>query len=375
MESCVAGLSNYADYLSNTPQAAVPMPRPILFNASNASVPCGAEYAPSFESDSMSGVTMPFQTRATIWVPTGWQVEVRRPAALVNVPIVLRFPSQPAPGPTMHFDVSLNRLISVTMIPPEKQNTLGLSVTDEWKYLMCTRRRSTIIGSRFITSYQPGSAECDAFFDTFCAARCPAALRSCAEGSTGANNTCHTECVCLADERDMRCALGISLGTTVGAAGNTGATDLTPILPVACMGKRCSAEGYKWSRMLRQQCNIMLCQQTVDLAGSNIAISGKLELHCGNIRMDAERQNDSTGQTPPGSSPGSPPPTGDPLGDGYVPPEQVTIGSNIPPWGFIVILFGAAITLIGIIGAIISSYRSGRLTRWWNTLAQSNEAV
>jgi len=125
-----------------------------------------------------------------------------------------------------------------------------------------------MVGAEALTSFVPGSEECDAYMTTYC--NTPEFAYS-------------KECACIVDEAKLRREFCEPGSTATVCADNT---SLASALPVTCFGKNCSNGGYRWQRMLRQKCTITLCEQVVNLLGDDIVIKGGSKLYCGNREID-----------------------------------------------------------------------------------------
>lgn len=89
-------------------------------------------------------------------------------------------------------------------------------------------------------------------------------------------------CVCMVEENCLRATL-CEPGSSLASCSSDDA--FAEFAPVTCLGKNCSVEGYRWSRMQSQQCSETLCQQIINAVGSNIVLRGGSTIWCGNQSM------------------------------------------------------------------------------------------
>jgi hypothetical protein len=55
-----------------------------------------------------------------------------------------------------------------------------------------------------------------------------------------------------------------------------------PALPVVCFGPKCLDKGFVFRRMKEQDCNVNICQQLINVTGTNnMSITGKHHITCG----------------------------------------------------------------------------------------------
>jgi hypothetical protein len=101
---------------------------------------------------------------------------------------------------------------------------------------------------------------------------------TCSQNPQAGNNLQLPECSCLTDETEINEAF-CQPGNTVKECQEAGA--FQGFIPVTCFGKNCSEQGYRFGRMLNQQCNVTLCQQVIDVIGSDISLNAVSLLYCG----------------------------------------------------------------------------------------------
>jgi len=275
---CLERINNQADVLSNNPGVAYPLPIPIIFATVGTTedgpslIGCSGQYNReqhyrdvNYNPSTVFQIVSPFLVTSfvtAIYVPPRWRVSINGtyyPPAVTTIPVVYN-------------DLAINvNNDDIFFSPPATSNDKGLNYVDEWKYNMCTATSATIMGSRYLTSYKPSSAECDAFFDTYCSTRCEKAYLACDQTT---EEKCDPMCACRLGERDIRCSFDTEQET------------ISQFIPVTCMNKGCAEGGYRWSHMRDQKCNVQLCQQVVDMVGNNITMEGGQTLVCGNTRAD-----------------------------------------------------------------------------------------
>jgi uncharacterized Zn-binding protein involved in type VI secretion len=166
------------------------------------------------------------------------------------------------------------------------------STISQWKLQMCNNEINTFVGARHLTSYQTGSLECDTYMDGYCAS---VASLGCAPNSI--NPVALPEefryCVCLVEENCFK-----STYCTPDNPSCTTNNAFEQFIPVTCLGKNCSIEGYRWGRMLNQRCNITLCQQIINIVGDEIVIKGGSTMWCGNQTIALVSPTPTTTSTP-----------------------------------------------------------------------------
>jgi hypothetical protein len=156
-----------------------------------------------------------------------------------------------------------------------------------WLLDRCRNRVSSRLGARDLTSFAPGTEECDSLMLEHCSGRdgspCDAHIGS---------NSVLPECSCLLEEQGLVC--------------QGDGCDKEAILPVTCFGGNCNAQGYRFGRMKNQRCSVTLCQQVVNLVGDSISVNSEMQMHCGepvsqvssDVFVDAARQRvNDLGQT------------------------------------------------------------------------------
>jgi hypothetical protein len=299
MTSCVDFLNNYADMLSNNPNQSVPRPHPVLFTGTN----CTGSFWPPLNTEAAASTALlnPYGTAfQSLYIPPGWKVTLRRPN---NDIIQLPGPSSDPNAPILYTELSsvvgfTNSLHSIEWIPP--------FTTQEFIRLSCAENKISVTGLRTLTSFRPGSPECDSFMTSFCNSQ-----------------PSHAACVCLAEELALQTTF-CTADSKLAACSNV--NQLAAFLPVTCFGHKCSSSGYRFERMRNQRCNITLCRQTLTALGESVVIDGSSTLWCGNRPFSLK----------PNEPPTTPPSVSIPPADGF----------SLPSWAMIVIGFAVFIVFV-----------------------------
>lgn len=279
MSNCIDFLNSYADSLSSitTPldtqdgYTKTVRPQPLFFSGANCSgslfnwslleeisvsnndstVSANGFHIRSFYLPSNWGVTFDFHNKSSTSYPSN--------DSLVSQSIILDSVSISPTDIKLHF--------------PKKRN-LRIQTANDWIYSMCTGEIQTVVGTRYLTSFQPGNIECDIFMNDWCQ-----------------SHTSSQECACLQDEKDLK--------LTFCPEGNTADQCLNDLnfntfIPVTCFGKNCSSHGYRFGRMRNQNCNIKLCQQIIDISNESNTTVGGSSLYCGNTKLsDTPKDGDN----------------------------------------------------------------------------------
>lgn len=356
--NCLEVLSNYADYLNSHADfndvQSENRPRPLFFTGSNCTGNVWPDNGsgvwtyldsagkPSIENGTTIINPYPDQL-GSMWIPPNWTVIMTSPNGSHTFSIAPQttggFPVLRTSLETTFFDGSTipltNSVHSIKCFPPRQpDNPSVYQSRNNWMYNSCVNQVVSMVGARHLTSYQPGSTECDDFMTSYCH---PVASRSCASGSNEIDplEEQYTACACLVEEnclRDTFCGPG---STRPECADQTNAS-LNQFVPVTCFGKYCSSDGYKWARMQQQRCSITLCQQIVNLVGDDIIVKGGSTLWCGNRSVDVE-------PTP------TPTPTVSPTDNSEI---------NLPTWAWILIGLGALLFCVAIPLAIMVYWKN-----------------
>jgi len=102
------------------------------------------------------------------------------------------------------------------------------------------------------------------------------------QGAKGTRNIDLPACSCIKDEETIKktyCDASSSITSPEDLCDDPSTT--TEYLPVTCFGKNCSSEGYRFQRMRNQKCTVTLCEQLVDVVGTEISVKADLNLYCG----------------------------------------------------------------------------------------------
>ena len=349
---CIENVNSYAEWLSANPLEQGSddtfnkdgRPRPLVYNGEN----CSGTMIPALgEFDSSQGKVMilnsGFQplnaltTVQSVYVPGGWQVIVELKAPSVFAPGAFFTPTWTIPNgnprhfpslfPTPHqirndsgynlgtvldsFGTSSDAQIQVTIKAPLTASG-KMYTADDYRHARCMGRLVDIVGSRYLTSFEQGSDECDAFMDGFCA-----------------SSPDHPDCVCKADEEEIK---NTFCGPNSDDPACASADDFASFIPVTCLGRRCAGGGYRWKRMMGQRCNVTLCQQILDLHGNDIVVNGGQTLWCGNKPLA----------------------TPDVVSSVVANPRQVDSQSvNVPEWAWILVGFGMLVAFVAVPLAIV----------------------
>jgi hypothetical protein len=183
-----------------------------------------------------------------------------------------------------------------------------------WKFDMCNSLITTNIGAQNLTSFAQGSLECDDLMTDFCNLDTG---YTCRQNKQAGNNFLLPECSCLQDEKTINASF-CQPGNTAQECQEAGA--FQEFIPVTCFGKNCTLQGYRFSRMLNQKCNVTLCQQVIDVIGTDLSIDTNAILYCGT----------------------RPEPTVTPMPRSATTPEP----QSLPGWGWLLIVSGLLVFLV-----------------------------
>ena len=290
--NCLNVLSNYADYLSNNPQAGDP--HPLYFSKNN----CEGAVWPDFTTLNQppSGAPDFSPKLGSLWIPPNHEVVLEN----TKKGLSRKFCSSSTPTligdlSTVFYDDGIhicssqrNRRFTTRTVQNDLTNILVKKQLPEpsqipystrcWKYQMCNNLIDSVVGSQFVSSYQPGSQECDNFMNSWCNSK---GGFECATVQSDADtqNINLPVCACLKDEQDLK-ERYCQPDSTVKSCSKD--QDFQQFLPVTCFGQNCSATGYRFQRMQDQQCSVTLCQQIIQLLGDNIVSDISSSIFCGN---------------------------------------------------------------------------------------------
>jgi hypothetical protein len=336
MSGCLEFLNNYADYLSANPNNAAPRPYPFVFSGHDCS---GTSYPPTFgssESEYMDRVVLNPGNINSIYVPPGWVLQIVKGTALPRF-----FPEKESLFPVLYInnnnDPFFNNVNQIYMNAPRKSTTEFYTISD-WKLDKCMNRIRVVVGGKLVKSYSPGSEECDDFMSGFCAVD---AKKSCGQES----EMKHPECFCLMDEN---CINDTFCGPNSTNSACNGQDSLATAIPVTCLGKNCSLQGYRFNRMKNRPCNVTLCQQILEASGNEVSLQSKSNLYCGNKKV------------------GKPPSQDNPQ------PESRKELGPLPTWGWLIIGVIGFILLIALPLAIIIYVRNAKKSKIYTNIKQEN---
>ncbi len=336
---CLDFLNNFADLLSSNTDATGIRPRPVMFSEVNCSGSAWPDPTLTQRVDADTVYTNPSSTDlGSFWLPPGWQVQFDTPSGTITIP-----ENGPQTLPLLVTDVSIESFASdlaavnsIQVIYPFIDNSpeKGTLTDSDWKLAMCTNKISTTVGARHLTSWQQSSAECDTFMQGYCA---PVSGRSCGAGKT-VPDVLPLEfrpCVCLVEENCFK-EVFCEPGNSNPSCANDDA--FQEFIPVTCFGKNCSAEGYRFGRMVDQRCSITLCQQIINLVGSQITVRGGATIWCGNRAIPL------TSTSPPA-------------------PTVRSSGTELPEWAWALIGVAAFFLFIAVPLAVIVYRRAFKFGR------------
>ena len=288
MSTCLSVVQSYADFLSNSPDTTAPVPHPLFFSEPS----CSGAMWPPFNENPPKGVFFdnPLLNNSfgSLYVPAFWQVRLVGANSRSRLICASETPFMETDTSGMFFDIpgseplcfgngdtNLDRVQSPILnnlaqmrLDQVRPNTGafeqgGQGYADRcWLLDRCRERVSNRLGARALTSFVPGTQECDALMLDFCSGR---------DGGPCDNhegpNINLAECSCLLEEKQLVC--------------EGEGCEKEAILPVTCFGSSCNAQGYRFGRMKNQQCSITMCQQVVNLVGDSIAVNSEMKMHCG----------------------------------------------------------------------------------------------
>ncbi len=288
---CVSLLSSYADFLSNNPGTPSPRPHPLIFSGTNCS---GSQLFLFNESVSEGVHTLPFPGFGSFWLPSNTLMILQSGSNMRTI--------CPSPTSTLIADTTAYLYEAVQsdctqppLAPPvlngvsTKDNVTQVTIhslvpyillpytTSCWTLDTCNQKILNTLGTSTITSYAQGSEECDAFMTTFCAGT---SGYQCSADTRAGDNLLLPECACVLDEKEIANAF-CQPGNTNPRCSDVGA--LVEFIPTTCFGKSCSFGGYRFNKLLNQQCNTTLCQQIVDVLGSELVVNADSVVYCGTV--------------------------------------------------------------------------------------------
>jgi hypothetical protein len=319
-------LTNYADYLSSdvthlisTPdetscvgmgtcagdpkicsgQNCDPRPHPVFF----PDVECrGGTWPPASTniSDNDENVFNPNNLSFSgMYIPGYWQVQFQLADGTY-----FTYPNELSAFPVLVGDVTTNpKLVSMKdkviriikfIYQPKSDDNLKT-----WTVKKCQGLNSVFIGARTVTSYLTGGRACDTVMSGYCSGTIP--------GTNNLRLDTDLACVCLKEEAALAKKFCTKKYKPTPTGCRSDEDNLDVIIPVTCFGKQCSSVGYRWGRMLNQQCNITLCEQILSLFGDNLITQGESVIYCGNTPKVIPTPNVSptvsvSAQTTPASS-------------------------------------------------------------------------
>lgn len=323
MSNCFNKIRNYSNFLSNNDtqiNSDTPMPHPLFFSETN----CGGTMWPEENEfiDEMKILSDPnFNEFHSLYIPANWQTFIyvvgtgkgrlicsSEHSLLIENIEDISYDSdflsntcdindhtvvQGTSVPTFIDTIEVVRVIPKTGVGETSSNfipTQGDGIkyeTDCWKYQTCNNEIETLVGAKHLTSWKMGSEECDLFMGGI-------DEKSGWCGSTG-GYTCQRSpnamainlnlpaCACLKDESDLNSNF-CQPGNTSEVCESQG--NFKEYIPVTCFGKNCSLTGYRFNRMQNQQCNMILCEQTINLIGDNIVVDTDSTIYCGTKVVD-----------------------------------------------------------------------------------------
>lgn len=301
--NCLDQLNTYANFLSANPNTGSPRPQPLLWTDTDCSGNSLFSQSQVFQNGSLFRNDYGSNFNS-IYIPVGWTVTLYYAGDYGSYSITYPLPNTSSNIPVLISDFS-------NLLYPNSNQTIKNTVTaisfvnpqtiPTWQLQMCNNEISTVVGARHLTSYQSGSVECDAFMTGYCSSPpCQVSTLGCAKNSlepAPLPDACKY-CVCLVEENCLR-----ETFCTPGSTDPNCVSDFfSSFIPVTCLGRNCSIEGYRWNRMQNQRCNITLCQQIIRLVGNEIVIKGGSSLYCGNFSIPLTSVTPSTPPEPPGPS-------------------------------------------------------------------------
>jgi hypothetical protein len=290
--NCLDVLQSYGDFLSNNPSfqstTEASIPQPLSFYSKNCT---GKMHPFAFNKDMGTSIDYHVDSGKTIqslYIPAFWQAiliesvsgTIRNKMYCYNsFPTLITdltkipydntgFPiacdgSQAQPSTHLITDLTQLNFEFVKGYQSDGRK-IDYSVL-EWQRDMCTQKITTHVGSRELTSYTPGSEECDEIMQQYCV-------------ESPGNIKDDIECACLADELEIEKKF-CQPGNTLKSCDDQ--STFRQFIPVTCFGKTCATAGYRFNRMKNQRCNTTMCQQIVNLIGQNSSINFEAELYCG----------------------------------------------------------------------------------------------
>lgn len=293
--NCSNVLNSYSSLLSNNPgNDTYPRPHPLFFSKADCA---GSVYPAPIEAPIEGGpVQAPFHPEfGSLYIPPFWTVvlyqTVPGPGTVSRTICSSQSPLLITDTTSFHFNSvtpdcsssapvqlsntstknSVNQLTMNSVVPI----SLEPYTTPCWAFDMCNSIITTNIGAQNLSSYGQGSLECDTLMTEFCKLNTG---YTCRNNTRAGNNMLLPECACLADEvviQETFC----QPGNTSDACADAG--EFQQFVPVTCFGKNCSVGGYRFSRMLSQKCTVTLCQQVLNVIGTDISMNTQSILYCG----------------------------------------------------------------------------------------------
>jgi len=139
----------------------------------------------------------------------------------------------------------------ITQIDIERTK-LGIPYSvDMWHYDSCVLKQPWYVGD--IPLY-PSVQTCETFVTNLC--------------DINASTKDDIACTCLREEEQLE--------------EQFNKHGIHQTLNVVCFGRLCSEQGFVFQRMKDITCNVNICQQIIELGGSNISLEGQHHITCGN---------------------------------------------------------------------------------------------
>ncbi len=327
--NCSQVLLSYADFLNNNPDSDFPRPHVLLFSEPN----CGGSIWPAFSQVPIEGIQLspPFAPKlGSFYIPSYWQTILFNNSGSERIICSSFQPMLITDTKSFNFNNNIPDC-SITTYPPVSTNSVKDDIyniimnsvvplvldnytTTCWKFDMCNSLITTNIGAQNLTSFAQGSLECDDLMTDFCNLDTG---YTCRQNKEPGNNFLLPECSCLQDEKTINETF-CQPGNTEQECQEAGA--FQEFIPVTCFGKNCTLQGYRFSRMLNQQCNVTLCQQIIDVIGTDLSIDTNAILYCGT----------------------RPEPTVTPMPHSSTSQES----QSLPGWGWLLIVSGLLVFLV-----------------------------
>lgn len=334
--NCVSATSDYAHYLNSNPDVTGIVPHPLFFSGLN----CTGTSWPPYDTEYTTLTTIPNPDTSgrfgSFYIPAGWTVTFDNvgESESITLPSIQNGSTTflESSAANLFFNGSANPLVDdisqVTVTPPTSMTTR------DWKYLKCMGKISSTVGITPITAFKPQSAECDSFMNSFCDSSSPSDA-----------DRQEVACKCLEEEAAFNSEY------CEPNSSNTNCNDYSDtaqFIPVKCFGKRCSSgSAYRFSRM-DVPCNITLCQQLVELSGSNIEVNQEMKMICGNEDTSIESNNSSKDSNPKELK--------------SVTAKPKVVRESLESWQIIVLISVIVLLVLATVASSIAIFRSGKLS-------------